>query len=212
MRKIQRVLIAFSIVALGFTGSASATTFSGYGAPSSNAYLAGGTVIDFESETLGAFTSLTIGGVTFSTTANEVGYINNDYAGNYNTTGKSLVNTYAANGFFNLFIDFSSPVNAFGFNWGAADQPWVLTAYDSSSNFLDSYVLPATYGSNAGDYFGIAAAGIKSATLQTEVPGDYVFVDNFTYSGRQVPEPSALLLLGSGLLGLALFRRMRKEA
>ena len=31
-----------------------------------------------------------------------------------------------------------SPTQAFGFNWGAADTLWSLTAYDASNNVLDT--------------------------------------------------------------------------
>lgn len=114
-----------------------------------------------------------------------------------------------------LRFDFASPVSAFAFNWGAADNYWGLDVYSSGDSLLGTYSVPPTVASNAGEYFGFAASGISYAIL-TDLKDifsyDYVFIDNFTYATSRindVPEPATLLLLGSGMLGFGLFRRMR---
>jgi PEP-CTERM motif len=113
-------------------------------------------------------------------------------------------------------IDFSTSVSAFAFLWGASDNTWDLRAYDAGNNLIESLVIGAVFGSNAGDYFGIAAAGIAYATLTDRLDniadGDYVFLDNFHYvENVSVPEPSSLGLLGVGLLAVGFGRRRQKN-
>jgi PEP-CTERM motif-containing protein len=175
--------------------------------------LSGGTVIDFESTTLGRYTTLTIAGVTFTPGTATAEYVDNTYAGNYNTFGKSLANTYASDGFSTLTINFSSPVSAFGFFWGASDSAWTLNAYNASNTLLESFVLPITYTSNAGDFVGLVDPGITKATLVDSTTGDYIFIDNFAFKSGQasaVPEPATFGLVGASLM-LATFLRRRKS-
>jgi hypothetical protein len=77
-------------------------------------------------------------------------------------------------------------------------------------------MVPGTFASNAGEFFGIAAAGIKFATITDQknniAAGDYVFIDRFTTTDAGIavtPEPSTLLLLASSLTGLAAVVRRR---
>jgi hypothetical protein len=169
--------------------------------------LSGAAVIDFENQTLGTYASLPIGGVTFI--ANDAHLrIDNYYAGNYNSRGSRYLDNgpYENPGFFSMNINFDSAVNAFGFLWGASDTMWVLSAYDASNNSLESYNLPITGGSNAGDFVGLAVDGIDHAVLSNGNFNywDWVFVDNFTYNVGEidnvVPVPGAVLL---GMLGLS---------
>ena len=171
--------------------------------------LAGGSVIDFESVASGSYSSLTVGGVNFATGAGTSLYVNTDYAGDYNTTGKSLANTYNSDAFGLLTLTFSAPTKAFGFNWGAADTVWTLSAYDASNNLLGSRSLAATRASNAGEFFGLGfGSDIAYATI-TGDSSDYVFVDNLTLAAA-VPEPSTYGLMALGLAGLGFAARRRK--
>jgi hypothetical protein len=187
---------------------------------SSDPSLSGATLIDFSSQPLGVFTSLSIGNVILSTSNNQVGYVTDAWGGSYNATGRSMENQNNSNSFNFLRFDFSTPVNAFGFNMGASNEDWILRAYNSSNSLLEAFTLPQTWYSNAGEFYGIANPNIAYATL-TQVtsvnePGgiDHIIMDNFKYVTGQinsVPEPATMLLLGSGLLGLLGFRRKIKK-
>jgi hypothetical protein len=160
---------------------------------------------------------LNYGGVSFSAPAGQSIHIGSEYAGQYNNFGVSLQNTYNVD-FSTLNINFTSSVNAFGFFFGASDAPWTLSAYDSSNLLIESYVIGPTYASNAGDFFGIHATNIASATLTGPI-SDYIFVDNFSF-GAQFNEPRAVPgpIAGAGLpalfalAGACLFARRRRKA
>lgn len=203
---------AAGLVFLAGATGAQATAISGVGEPISEPTLAGGTIIDFDSGPVGSFNTQTFGNVTF-TGVDAPFTIGLDFNGQFNTEGGlSLFNDFD-------FIprqfrfDFATAVDAFAFNWGAADFTWLLSAFDSGNNLIESFVVPPTFGSNSGEYFGIAASGIAFATLET-LSGDYVFIDDFTYQAGSiidVPEPATLALFGGGLVFLALLLHRRRR-
>lgn len=212
--KLSRKLIAAVLAIFLPALNANASFISGVGATTSDAALAGGTVIDFEgmaNATYAAGVGLTVGDVTFSANDNHMN-IDNTYQG-YNQSGTYLDNgTYGDNGFSSVTFSFAGTTDAFGFTWGMAEPfaSWVLTAYDSSNSVLESYALPSTSTSSLGEFFGIATAGISYATLAWGGDYDWVAIDNFTYqASTSVPEPSTLLLLGAGFLGLGFAGRKK---
>jgi hypothetical protein len=203
-----KILISSGVIVSGVcfgSNNALAASISGFGSPL--VAITGGTVIDFEAATSGNFSSVTFGNVTFTGVGAPL-TIGSDYAGQYNNTGKSLYNgfDYVPNQF---RIDFASTVNAFAFNFGASDSPWLMSAFSAEGNLLESTIIPRISSSNRGDYFGFATNGIKYATLVEQGGGDYVFIDNFTSSNaQQAPEPFTIV---GTLIGGTAAMRMRKK-
>jgi len=86
-------------------------------------------IIDFDSEDKGSYTSLKIENVLFSTSPSRTFRIDNlySYDDSYNVVRRYLDNKESQISF-HLDFSFYEPVQAFGFNWGAVDNTWSLSA------------------------------------------------------------------------------------
>ena len=190
---LKRYLKSIFLVCFIPTGIGLADTFTGTDI-SNESELSGGTVIDFSN---GAGTNgtgtYTEGNVTFSSEDGAQIRIDRFYEGRFNTNGHYFQNncqpgTYCLAPLIgdSLKFSFSSPVSAFGFNWGASNLLWDLKAYDSNNNLLETYTLPILTDNNNGEYYGISSdsENISYATLIDQPTGDgsdWILIDNFTY-------------------------------
>jgi hypothetical protein len=170
--------------------------------------LIGAGLTDFDSATIGYYSSLAIDGVTITAPGDNV-RVQNTYSGEFNTTGNYLDNN--AGSASTVDFTFDSPQAVFGLNYGALDDQWTLSVYDSDNNLIDSTTVEPNHGSNAGEFIGIASssANIAWASFTDSNSGDWILLDNLRFTPTEVPEPSTLALAGLGGLGLMLFRRRK---
>jgi hypothetical protein len=207
--KTMKKFVVAAAAAL-LAGQAFATPITGTSA--SGPVVPGATAtIGFEDQPIATFSSVTIGDVKFSGVGGSL-RTTSTFVGGFNTKGTRLLDNNAG-GTSGFRFDFTNPLSAFAFNFGASDNDWTLSAYSSSGALLESLTLARILGSNSGNYYGLADAGISYALLTSAIPNDYVLLDNFTIAEQpaaaNVPEPASLALLGAGLAGVLATRRRK---
>ena len=123
-----------------------------------------------------------------------------------------------------LTLNFSTPVNNFSFDRigirsgssGTSMGPWSATAYNALDVNLGSVgdpIIIISVGTVPIELLTIAAQGISRIDFTANNYGSFgfgfPFTDNWTFT--TVPEPTTMLLLGLGLMGLAGLRRKFKN-
>jgi len=89
-----------------------------------------------------------------------------------------------------------------------------IEALDAAGNTLESYRLAEVApidtpgGLNAGAFRGISRASADIAAFR--VSNQFVVLDNLTFSTAPVPEPTSILLVGTGVLSLVARARRRR--
>ena len=182
-------------------------------------------IIDFESEPVGFSTPATIDGVTFSFTGDvDTGVSGITTGGDailgYNTTlgGENFLRIAPAFGFssLGLLLEFDTAISGFGAYFTGLEEAisgtvslWNIDGTFSVFNLTDLI-------GGGVEFLGITDDQLITKILFTETcdggcagSRDWWGIDDIRYITASVPEPSALALMGIGLLGMGFSRRRK---
>lgn len=198
---LKGLIVSFALAVSGIANAGLITS-------STDAALDGASVLTFDSEASGDFTSKVFNGeVTISTDGSDF-KLDSVYSGDYGMDNKSIRNQSGQS----YIINFSHTVSAFGWDWGAADSAgWVLSLFDVNNLLINSYSIPPQTSANGfADFYGATGSNISKVTLvNTYGANDHAMMDNFHYVS-DVPGPSTLAVFVLGLMGLA-YRKFKKQ-
>ena len=225
MAKTRSIVLAMFLLVFTLATSANAgiTTYSGFdigaNAPGVNSNTAaaqfdaaapGDSIITFESAPLGSFTSLiaapgvTLTGIDYygnlQTIRNTTDCGNALCGGNTTLGGSQFLYVYGGTATFT----FASPVTSFGAYISGNQVQGINLSFDDGSS--QQVLLPYDYDNGGFSFVGFTdTSAFSSVTVDAAFPhGDFISVDDVRYGAfSRVPEPSSLLLLASGLAGLA---------
>jgi len=183
--------------------------------------------IDFENGTEGGGVT-DIAGVTFEDFNGYAPLYGDSRTGNYNTTSDDLgygFGGYHHNGNFFVWAGPNADAQGLIVDFANNDGTYFQTGYAANSNFyVDAYLTDGSmvsvmggnnYGSPMGYLLVNATAGTFIDYVVLHDTGNYWIVDDMsgdtTGIPNGIPEPATMVLLGTGLFGLAIFRRKKSH-
>ena len=182
----------------------------------STAAFGGNVVVNFDNLNNGDVITNQYAGVTFSSTPGYVNYVTTQ--SQYQSTPPNFLCTGPSNGNINCtaetFLKFSTPVNNLNFDAMGVNDIGVEALIDVYTNgiFNSTVQVIGNAQGYAPDHIDLSGfSNITEIRLYNIVDGGGIGWDTFQYTQGQgsTPEPGALVMFGSGLLGLAGFARRK---
>lgn len=202
MKKIKLMMTVLSLLAVSAMPASALVT---YGTPSPSLDPIFGTLVDFDDKAtgvaVGEFDYASIGIASIVDAANTL------YTFGGSQSPPNFVGTgQEAEWAMNTTITFAWLTDMVGIGIADGRGETILNVYDANGDLIESFE-PSGQGEN---YYVVFNEANNIASL--EIVSDFAAIDDLQFTSAKVPEPSSLLLLGSGLAGLAFFRRKKMSA
>ncbi len=175
-------------------------------------------IVDFDADGYETWNDGTVFMYTFPSTSDDFFYADY-YSGDalWKVDGGFITNptkppgTYAPNGVVESNLGSQALLGSYGgFRVNSDDDYLILNAWTNVSNWgVGEDVRGLNVAMNSKGNYSSLTAALKLASICDTAPDQGGCDSNG--GGESVPEPSTMLLLGFGLLGFGLFRRMRRE-
>ena len=216
MRNTFKLALAAATISLASTASAQTLLTSSFGGTQATSFI--GSCV--EGYCFGAGpVSVGYNGYAVTYTATSNGSLLSGPGGGYGlgSNGSWGNVAYAATNSTNtsIFLTFAAPVTSVGgiMNYAPGYGTPILNAYDASNTLIASFDLSVAGGgintpggSDAGMFRGVSYAGGIS---MLELQGAYSLTQDLE-AATTVPEPSTIVLMGAGMLGLVALRRRQR--
>jgi len=120
-------------------------------------------------------------------------------------------NTLDIRGDSTAWLGFGFDVSSISFIYGGNSGSFLAEAWDIDGNVIDSFFQASTADGQPAGPETLRGSGIRNLFWRDTSGGQFAAIDNITIEAgvASVPEPTSLLLFGTGLAGLRAWRKRR---